>query len=196
MFTPRVISQVDRVRRTPCVWTLLRSDWKIVETRVSLLSGFYKVDFPSLECVDRVAPRAKSRLAPPPSVRATPAVHTIILSFEVVPEDHNHDRFLFGRLLRFRQRVSVRGRVHGVIAVRSAPEDQQPLKGQYIGYCSRYLYLQLSFYANDNRVDYIDMILFGVPGARQREGRLWVWSDLFQRVTFFYRDDNMIVVVN
>lgn len=87
----------------------------------------------------------------PYPVLATPAVHAVILSFEVVPEDRNHDRFRFGRLLCFRQRVSVRGRVHGVITVRSAPEDQQPLKGQYIGYCSRYLYLQLSFYASDNR---------------------------------------------
>lgn len=143
MFAPRVISQVDRVRRTPCVWTPLRSDRKIVETRVSLLSGFYTSDFPSRECADRAAPPSEIASCAPP-VRATPAVHAIIiLSFEVVPEDHNHDRFRFGRLLRFRQRVSVRGRVHGVIAVRSAPEDQQPFKGQYIGYCSRFL--QLSF---------------------------------------------------
>jgi len=76
--------------------------------------------------------RADFRVASAPTAQPPRA-----RSYKYTPYDNiiqNHDRIHIGRLLRFRQGVPGRGRVHGV-SVRSAPEDQQPSKGQYIDCC-------------------------------------------------------------
>jgi len=74
---------------------------------------------------------SKSRVRRPSSPRARSCTLTIISArYWNLSRRNQHDRFHFGRLLRFRQGVHDRGGVHGVSA-RSAPEDQQPVKGQY-----------------------------------------------------------------